>query len=130
MTNITIILLAFSQNAQRYTVIRQQNHILGQDCPATKMKACAELNTSSRLNSATSRNTMKQKSLLIQRNTIYSQTEWKTYLKVGQMTSDPNILTPFVIEWIPNLLPRMNIGELTIKFEFGHQKNFEIDSNV
>ncbi len=30
--------------------------------------------------------------------------------------------TPFVIEWIPNLYPKSQIGELTLKFEFGHLK--------
>ena len=55
------------------------------------------------------------------------QAEWKTYLKVGQMTSNPKHVFPFVIEWVPNLLPRIGLGELTIKFEFGHQKNGEID---
>ena len=55
------------------------------------------------------------------------QAEWKTYIKVGQMTSNPKHVVPFVIEWVPNLLPRIGIGELTIKFEFGHQKNGEKD---
>ena len=53
--------------------------------------------------------------------------ECKTYLKVGNMTSNPKHVVPFVIEWVPNLLPKIGIGELTIKFEFGHQKNGEID---
>ena len=54
------------------------------------------------------------------------QTQWKTYLKVGQMTANPKHIVPFIIEWVPNLLPRTGIGELTIKFEFGHQQNDEI----
>ena len=54
--------------------------------------------------------------------------EWKTYIKVGQMNSNPRNIIPFVIEWVPNLFPRTGIGELTIKFEFGHQKNGEVDS--
>lgn len=28
--------------------------------------------------------------------------------------------TPFIIEWIPNILPHSRIGELRIKFEYGH----------
>ena len=54
--------------------------------------------------------------------------EWKTFLKVGQMSPNPRDISPFVIEWVPDLLPHMGIGELTIKFEFGHQKNGQIDT--
>ena len=72
-----------------------------------------------------SRSTTK-KSLLL-RDSRKLQTEWKTYLKVGQMSSNPKHIIPFVIEWVPNLLPRRGIGELTIKFEFGHQKNGQVD---
>lgn len=28
--------------------------------------------------------------------------------------------TPFIIEWIPNILPQARIGELRIKFQYGH----------
>ena len=42
--------------------------------------------------------------------------ELKTYLKVGQTTSDQKDPTPFIIEWIPEILPFMKIGELRIKF--------------
>lgn len=31
--------------------------------------------------------------------------------------------TPFLIEWIPDVLPISKIGELRIKFEFGHVTN-------
>ena len=31
--------------------------------------------------------------------------------------------TPFIIEWIPDILPTMHIGELRLKFEYGHQRN-------
>lgn len=31
--------------------------------------------------------------------------------------------TPFSIEWIPDILPMSKIGELRIRFEFGHVKN-------
>ena len=30
--------------------------------------------------------------------------EFKTFLKVGQMTPDISAVTPFTIEWIPDLL--------------------------
>ena len=30
---------------------------------------------------------------------------------------------PFVIEWIPDILPQSHIGEMRIQFEFGHQCN-------
>jgi len=30
---------------------------------------------------------------------------------------------PFVIEWIPDILPQSHVGELRIQFEFGHQYN-------
>jgi len=28
---------------------------------------------------------------------------------------------PFIIEWIPDILPLSHIGEMRIQFEFGHQ---------
>lgn len=31
--------------------------------------------------------------------------------------------TPFLIEWIPDILPISKIGELRIRFEFGHVRN-------
>lgn len=37
---------------------------------------------------------------------------------VGQR--DP---TPFVLEWIPDILPQSHIGELRITFQYGHQRN-------
>ena len=68
-----------------------------------------------------------KKSLLL-RNLRKVETECQTYLKVGQMSSNPKYIVPFVIEWVPNLLPRMGIGEVTITFEFGHQKNGQVHS--
>jgi len=48
---------------------------------------------------------------------------FKTYLKVGKMRIEQiEQSTPFVIEWIPNLYSKSQIGELTLKFEFGHLK--------
>ena len=65
---------------------------------------------------------------MLARDCKSQQAQWKTYLKVGQMTANPEHVVPFIIEWVPNLLPRIGIGELTIKFEFGHQVNDEIGS--
>lgn len=48
--------------------------------------------------------------------------ELKTYLKVGNTSHNQIEPTPFIIEWIPDILPLSKIGELRIKFEFGHQK--------
>lgn len=49
---------------------------------------------------------------------------YKTYLKIGKMRidGDQEQSTPFTIEWTPNLYPKSQIGELVIKFEFGHLK--------
>ena len=55
--------------------------------------------------------------------------EYKTFLKVGQMSSDPRDVTPFVIEWTPDLLPKTKMGELRIKFEYGHQRNGQASNN-
>uniref|UniRef100_A0A3Q3R283 Putative treble-clef zinc-finger domain-containing protein n=1 Tax=Monopterus albus TaxID=43700 RepID=A0A3Q3R283_MONAL len=44
--------------------------------------------------------------------------ELRTFLKVG--TTDQREAAPFVIEWIPDVLPRCQMGELRISFEFGH----------
>ena len=84
------------------------------------------LNSSPVIRVPSSKTTTKRSLLL--RDSRKLQTEWKTYLKIGQMSSNPKHIIPFVIEWVPNLLPRIGIGELTIKFEFGHQKNGQIDT--
>ncbi|XP_046787577.1 uncharacterized protein C2orf42 homolog isoform X2 [Gallus gallus] len=47
--------------------------------------------------------------------------ELKTFLKVGNTSPTQKEPTPFIIEWIPNILPHSHIGELRIKFEYGHQ---------
>lgn len=49
--------------------------------------------------------------------------ELKTILKVGNTSPDQKEPTPFIIEWIPNILPKSYVGELRIKFEYGHQRN-------
>ncbi|XP_048507387.1 uncharacterized protein C2orf42 isoform X2 [Athalia rosae] len=49
--------------------------------------------------------------------------ELKTYLKVGNTSPNQIEPTPFLIEWIPDILPISKIGELRIRFEYGHVKN-------
>uniref|UniRef100_A0A3P8RW83 Chromosome 2 open reading frame 42 n=1 Tax=Amphiprion percula TaxID=161767 RepID=A0A3P8RW83_AMPPE len=49
--------------------------------------------------------------------------ELRTFLKVGPGTEDQKEAIPFVIEWIPDILPRCQMGELRISFEFGHQQS-------
>jgi len=56
--------------------------------------------------------------------------ELKTFLKVGQTSPDQKDLTPFIIEWIPDILPLMKIGELRIKFEYGHQRNGQLERKL
>lgn len=51
--------------------------------------------------------------------------ELKTFLKVGS-SNEQKEPTPFIIEWIPDILPKSRIGELRIKFEYGHQRNGQI----
>ncbi|KAH3856108.1 uncharacterized protein C2orf42-like [Dreissena polymorpha] len=53
--------------------------------------------------------------------------ELKTFLKVGNTSADQREPTPFIIEWIPDILPKSHIGELRIKFEYGHQRNGHIE---
>ncbi|XP_037504108.1 uncharacterized protein C2orf42-like [Rhipicephalus sanguineus] len=49
--------------------------------------------------------------------------ELKTFLKVG----NPPQSVPFIIEWTPDVLPRSRVGELRLKFEYGHLRNGLID---
>jgi len=30
--------------------------------------------------------------------------------------------TPFIIDWIPDVFPRTRVGEMSLTFEFGHQR--------
>ena len=72
-------------------------------------------------------------SLLAKRQKISKSSkpeEYKTFLKVGQMSTDPRDVTPFKIEWVQDVLPRSKTGEMTIKLEFGHQVNGQIDTTV
>jgi hypothetical protein len=48
-------------------------------------------------------------------------------LQVGCWTPSQRTLSAFEIEWIPDILPQMRIGELRIKFEYGHQRNGQIE---
>jgi len=54
--------------------------------------------------------------------------ELKTYLKVGPNSLEPQGARTFDLEWIPELLPTTELGELRIRFEYGHQRNGQIDS--
>ncbi|MED6253810.1 hypothetical protein ATANTOWER_003313 [Ataeniobius toweri] len=49
--------------------------------------------------------------------------EHRTFLKVGPSSGDQKESSPFVIEWTPDVLPRCQMGELRISFEFGHQQS-------
>ncbi|XP_032808463.2 uncharacterized protein C2orf42 homolog [Petromyzon marinus] len=46
-----------------------------------------------------------------------------TFLKVGTASVEQVEPTPFVVEWVPDILPRCRIGELRVNFEYGHQRN-------
>ncbi|XP_070781103.1 uncharacterized protein C2orf42 homolog [Enoplosus armatus] len=51
--------------------------------------------------------------------------ELRTFLKAGP--ADQKEASPFVIEWIPDVLPRCQMGELRISFEFGHQQSGQLE---
>ncbi|XP_060043137.1 uncharacterized protein C2orf42 homolog isoform X2 [Erinaceus europaeus] len=59
----------------------------------------------------------------IEKQPILRPLELKTFLKVGNTSPDQKEPTPFIIEWIPDILPQSKIGELRIKFEYGHHRN-------
>lgn len=48
-------------------------------------------------------------------------------LFAGTGLGDQKEAGPFVIEWIPDVLPRCHMGELRISFEFGHQQSGQLD---
>ncbi|XP_063864561.1 uncharacterized protein C2orf42-like isoform X2 [Scylla paramamosain] len=52
--------------------------------------------------------------------------EYKTRLRVGTPPPGQKEPTPFIIEWIPDILPLSLIGELRIKFEFDHLHNGQL----
>lgn len=45
----------------------------------------------------------------------------------GTGSANPKEAGPFVIEWIPDVLPRCRMGELRIGFEYGHQQNGQLE---
>lgn len=45
----------------------------------------------------------------------------------GTGSADPKEASPFVIEWIPDVLPRSHMGELRISFEYGHQQSGQLE---
>ncbi|GCB63038.1 hypothetical protein scyTo_0011558 [Scyliorhinus torazame] len=53
--------------------------------------------------------------------------ELKTFLRVGNMSPEQKEPTPFIIEWIPDILPRLKIGEMRIKLVYGHHRNGHIE---
>nr|XP_013007047.1 uncharacterized protein C2orf42 homolog isoform X2 [Cavia porcellus] len=59
----------------------------------------------------------------IEKQPVLRPLELKTFLKVGNTSPDQKEPTPFIIEWIPDILPQAKIGELRIKFEYGHHRN-------
>ncbi|XP_006032948.1 uncharacterized protein C2orf42 homolog isoform X3 [Alligator sinensis] len=59
----------------------------------------------------------------LEKQPIIRPLELKTFLKVGNTSPDQKEPTPFIIEWIPDILPQSKIGELRIKFEYGHHRN-------
>lgn len=44
-------------------------------------------------------------------------------VRAGPGPPDQKEASPFVIEWTPDVLPRCQMGELRISFEFGHQQS-------
>lgn len=48
----------------------------------------------------------------------------------GNTSVDQKDPTPFIIEWIPDILPKSHIGELRIKFEYGHQRNGHVEHRL
>nr|XP_004668374.1 uncharacterized protein C2orf42 homolog isoform X2 [Jaculus jaculus] len=59
----------------------------------------------------------------VEKQPVLRPLELKTFLKVGNTSPDQKEPTPFIIEWIPDILPQSKIGELRIKFEYGHHRN-------
>ncbi|KAL4609481.1 hypothetical protein GN956_G23850 [Arapaima gigas] len=53
--------------------------------------------------------------------------ELRTFLKVGSSSSEQKGPIPFIIEWIPDILPRSRVGELRIRFEYGHQQSGPVE---
>lgn len=47
--------------------------------------------------------------------------ELRTYLKIGHVEGDSSI--PFTIEWVPEILSLSKFGQLSLQFQFGHQRH-------
>jgi hypothetical protein len=62
-------------------------------------------------------------------NLLIRPSELKTYLKVGLMSPEQKEAIPFIIEWIPDILPKCHVGELRIQLQYGHLRNGTIDKN-
>lgn len=48
-------------------------------------------------------------------------TDTLCYSFSGTCSTEHTDPVPFVIEWIPDILPHSQVGELRIRFEYGHQ---------
>lgn len=53
-----------------------------------------------------------------------------TYLKVGKLSEHDNVPVPFCLEWIPDILPVSKVGELTLKFQYGHKNNYHPNVHI
>lgn len=42
---------------------------------------------------------------------------------LGTSENDSSGFVPFTIEWVPDILPQSKFGELTLHFQFGHQRH-------
>lgn len=50
------------------------------------------------------------------------------FFVLGNWSLNQKEPTPFIIEWIPDVLPKSHVGELRIKFQYGHQRNGIIEN--
>jgi len=51
-------------------------------------------------------------------------------LTIGNNGSESKESVPFLIEWVPKILPESGFGELSISFQFGHTGPIETDENT
>ncbi|KAF0310324.1 uncharacterized protein FJT64_018660 [Amphibalanus amphitrite] len=52
--------------------------------------------------------------------------QYKTVLRVGCISAQQQQPTPFIIEWVPAVLPQSQVGELRLQFQFVHQRNGQL----
>ena len=64
---------------------------------------------------------------LLDEVTLRLPTKFEECMFSGNTARDQKDPTPFIIEWIPDILPQCRIGELRIKFEYGHERNGQIE---